>query len=343
VVSYAEFARVAGQDVFPTLVGGAGDAPRLQVVSIPASKVDWERTETDGAAARRQRNAGTHGPADFAAADVVLEPVVGMPTLPEQLAQVLTIAGLTERADDRVAVLQAALLLLDDLDGALPARELALRRTTTRQWIAYEREIDRRYTTFGRELLAAATAAAADERIAEVEQLLASIPGRDAALGGGRPYLVRALEASVRAQLDTARRARLRHDQWDIRRGVHAEYQRIAGGMIQHLVSMKPSLDAIRRLDGPSPDTLLLQQRELRGGAGLLELMLPPDLARPSHELLVAAWRFAETAVATRYEAAGSGSVETAWQASSAAAAALSRLARAEAGLQALVDPPPRQ
>jgi hypothetical protein len=426
VVSYGEYARVEDQVVFSTPVGGSDDATRLQVVSIPASSVDWDRTEAYGASARHQRYATTRGEADFdrlerdvaavlnqiavstapaealalaerarvalaawpaahygyraddvrdflmiideavsslrartgsaygehddlavtfsgGLADVALEPALGMPTLPEQLDHALNIAGLTARADDRVAVLQAALLIVDDLEGVLPARELALARATTRQRIDYEQDMDRRYATLSRDLLREATAAAESARIGDVERVLASIPERDAALGGARPYLVRALQTSVRDQLDTARRERLRQDQWAVRRGAHDEYQRIAGGMIQNLVSMKPSFDAIRRLDGPSPDALLLLQRQLRGGAARMELMVPPALAQGSHDLLVAAWRFAETAVNTRYEAAGSGDVDTAWRASSAAAGALSLLEQAEAELQALVEPPPRQ
>ena len=427
VVSYGEYARVEGQVVFSTPVGGSDDAPRLQVVLLPASSVDWERTEAYGVSARHRHYAGTRGAADFdrlerdvaavlngiavstapadalalaerartalaawpaahygyraddvrdflmivdeavnslraqpgsgytggdedfslaltgGLADMPLQPTLGMPTLPEQLDQVFTIAELTERADDRVAVLQAALLIIADLEGALPAPELAVARTTARQRIDYEHEMDRRYAALSRETLAQATAAAEAARIAEVEAILVSIPERDAVLGGARPYLVRALQTSVRAQLDTARRERLRQDRWDIRRGAHAEYQRIAGGMIQNLLVMKEPLDAIRRLDGPSPDTLLELQRSLRGGAGRMDLMLPPALAQTAHALLVAAWRFAATAVDTRYEAAGSGDVDTAWRASAAAAGALSMLERAEADLQALLDPPPRQ
>jgi hypothetical protein len=58
------------------------------------------------------------------------------------------------------------------------------------------------------------------------------------------------------------------------------------------------------------------------------------------HELIVGAWRFAESAIETRLAAATSGSVTTAWEASSAAAGALMLLARAQQEIKTLLEPP---
>jgi hypothetical protein len=65
-----------------------------------------------------------------------------------------------------------------------------------------------------------------------------------------------------------------------------------------------------------------------------------PDHLRATHELLVGAWRFAETAIDTRYDAVSSGNVSTAWQASSSAAAALLMVSRVQQDMRALLDPP---
>jgi len=54
----------------------------------------------------------------------------------------------------------------------------------------------------------------------------------------------------------------------------------------------------------------------------------------------VGAWRFAETAVDTRYDAVSSGNVSIAWQASSSAAAALLMVDRVQRDIRALLDPP---
>ena len=55
-VSYGEFARIAGTIVFSMPIGGLGtDAPRLQLVSLSESAVDWPRTEAYAEAARAKR------------------------------------------------------------------------------------------------------------------------------------------------------------------------------------------------------------------------------------------------------------------------------------------------
>jgi hypothetical protein len=56
--------------------------------------------------------------------------------------------------------------------------------------------------------------------------------------------------------------------------------------------------------------------------------------------MLVSAWRFAENAVISRYAAVSSGSVKTAWDASSAAAGALLMTARAQQEMRTLLEPP---
>jgi len=66
LVSYGEFARVEDRVIFSMPTGGSADQPRLQVVSIPAAAVDWERTERYVASARYQHYASTRGEEDFA-------------------------------------------------------------------------------------------------------------------------------------------------------------------------------------------------------------------------------------------------------------------------------------
>jgi hypothetical protein len=56
--------------------------------------------------------------------------------------------------------------------------------------------------------------------------------------------------------------------------------------------------------------------------------------------MLTSAWRFAETAVKGRYEAARAGSVSAAWEASSSAAGALLMLARVQQEIRQLLEPP---
>lgn len=67
VASYGEFARVADRVVFSMRVGGSDEAPALQLVSLPAAKVNWAATERYADAARAAHYAATRGEAEYAA------------------------------------------------------------------------------------------------------------------------------------------------------------------------------------------------------------------------------------------------------------------------------------
>ena len=109
---------------------------------------------------------------------------------------------------------------------------------------------------------------------------------------------------------------------------------------MRQLVRSQPALEAIRRLEGPTPETLVTLQSRLEGGAERLERVIPPPDLRVTHELLLGAWRFAESAVNGRYEAARAADLNAAWGASSSAAGALMLLSRAQQELRALLEPP---
>jgi len=66
LVSFGEFARVAGRVVFSVPLG-EGVEPRLHLVSIPETTVNWERTDEYAAAVRAKRYADTRGEQDFVA------------------------------------------------------------------------------------------------------------------------------------------------------------------------------------------------------------------------------------------------------------------------------------
>ena len=65
LVSYGEFARLEDRVVFSMPIGGTSDDPRLQVVTIPTSAVDWNRTDRYVASARYQHYASTRAEEDF--------------------------------------------------------------------------------------------------------------------------------------------------------------------------------------------------------------------------------------------------------------------------------------
>lgn len=66
LVSYGEFARVADRVVFSVPLDDNVETPKLQLISIPQSSVDWPRTDEYATAVRAKRYADTRGEEDFA-------------------------------------------------------------------------------------------------------------------------------------------------------------------------------------------------------------------------------------------------------------------------------------
>jgi hypothetical protein len=91
LVSYGEYARVADQVVLSMPLGGTPDAPTLQLLSIPASTVNWEQTDAYAEAARAARYAETRGPNDYA-------------LLTDAVSRALSDIAVTSDADRKVAM-----------------------------------------------------------------------------------------------------------------------------------------------------------------------------------------------------------------------------------------------
>ena len=66
IVSYGEFARVAGRVVLSIPIGDPSQSPALQLISVPETAVDWLRTDRYSDAVRAKRYAETRGESDFA-------------------------------------------------------------------------------------------------------------------------------------------------------------------------------------------------------------------------------------------------------------------------------------
>jgi hypothetical protein len=66
IVSYGEFARVAGRVVLSIPLGDPSQSPPLQLISIPETSVDWLRTDRYSDAVRAKRYGETRGETDFA-------------------------------------------------------------------------------------------------------------------------------------------------------------------------------------------------------------------------------------------------------------------------------------
>lgn len=272
------------------------------------------------------------------APDVPLEPLRGMPAAHEMVGQLLAVSRLVERSSERVALLQSALSLIGEAGASIP--DASRLREHIASQIRQELEIDERYARLSKRWLEVAQKASTQARVRDLEGALARIARDDEKLGGRRPDVIQALNAAVTGHLERARKLRLLRDQWQLRRSAYREYERFVSGNVMQLVKAQPALDAIKRLDGPSPRSLQSLRERLRGGADRLQRLVPPTEVRAAHDLLIGAWQFAETAVRTRQEAIGSGDMSVAWRASSAAAGALMLLSRLQSELRALLEPP---
>ncbi len=90
VVSYGEFARVGDNVVVTLPLGGAAATPDLQLLSLPAAAVDWEKTDAYADSARAARYAQTRGPDDFArlneAVSIALSDIAQVADSPRKIA-----------------------------------------------------------------------------------------------------------------------------------------------------------------------------------------------------------------------------------------------------------------
>ena len=274
------------------------------------------------------------------AADLVHEPIAGMPGARAQIDQLLRAAGLTPRAADRMDLLQSALNLVKEAAPTLPSTDVDTLRTEIEQKIHHEVDVDQKYARMSQRLLADGRRGAQSARASAVERVLTRLNTEDERLGRQRPETVRTVRAELQAQLNDARRLRLLRDQWVLRQRAYQQYQESVGVELLQLVKSRPLLEAIRTLEGPSPNRLITLRSRLSGGAERLQRQRVPPEMQAAHDLLVGAWRFAENAATSRYDAVSSGNVSTAWKASSAAAGALMLLDRAQAEIRTVLEFP---
>lgn len=268
------------------------------------------------------------------------EPILAPPTLTQTIEQTLAMAGLSDSPAERTSLLSAAIAAIDRHRDELPAEWAAGTRLSASAAIAAEVAIDRSYDALTTRMigLAAARARAADVR--GVQRLVSQVAARDAELGGRRPDTVNAIYAAMDEQLEAARRLRLDRDRWALRLPELRQYRTTMAASLQRLTDMIPALEDIKALAGSGPDEIgkiLRWSGDIQKAAANI---VPPDELDQIHGLLLSAARLAESAAKTRREAALTGSMDRAWNASSAAAGALMLSARARTELLAAFQIP---
>lgn len=416
LISYGEFARVAGRVVFSIPLGNVERTPRLELVSVPESSVDWDRTDRYVEAARANRYAETRGEEDFTLLsseiarvlnEVALTPdparrlamlkearralaewpaknfgyrandvaqlsgmldevmselrvaagessfdlslVAGtaappaVPLLPEPTArdtieQALVAARATSEPAERVSLLQAITDSLRDTVRADAWAAATYRRAALD--LDGELRIQRAYNDLAGKALASAERRARRADVRGVEAVVARVLKADDSLGRLRPQDTGALLAALDARLDAARRLRLARDAWQVRADALRAYRKRISRVLEPVRRARSWLEDIRQLAGPDPRALdELERRAGRSGREL-ELVAAPAEVEAVHRLLGSAIQMASRAAVTRRAAIRAASMNTAWDASAAAAGALMLLDRAFEEMNRLTAPP---
>ena len=411
LVSYGEFSRVGDRIVVSLPI--QLHPPSLQLVSIPASRVNWEKTDAYAESARAARYAATRGPDDYAllgqsvtraltditlaaepqrkvamalearqnltkwiaehygyrAADVARMagwfddvisqtrrsagqqnydlslvaanaappsvPLLPPPPTDATLQQAFAAAAMVESAAERTSLLQA---IHDALQGNSDP-SLAPLRSQVNSTLATEERTTSIYAAFTRMLRAAALYAARAD-VAALVRLSTRILQEDDKLGHDRPEELASLLTTVDAKLEEARRLRLARDQWAERQAVLQAYEQAIAEPAAALRLSRTALIEIQQLAGPSLGPLDRAHARLTVGARALALVKPPQEVEAAHALLVGAMQLATRAVEGRRVAIRTGVMQTAKDASSAAAGALLLLTRATDELEQMTRPP---
>ena len=117
LVSYGEFARVGDRVVFSMPTSATPDPP-LQLVTLDAARVDWERTNRYGEAARTAHYLNTQADFDFA-------------TLSNQIAQTLNAVTASVQPATRLRLVEEARKMLADW----PQNHFSFRQAEVRQMV----------------------------------------------------------------------------------------------------------------------------------------------------------------------------------------------------------------
>jgi hypothetical protein len=278
--------------------------------------------------------------AAYADPPTIPEPLLPAPTPKETVEQTLIAARLAESPAEKTALLNAALDGLDASAATLPSAWLDTTRAETKATLEAEFQVDRQYVALTQRMvdLAHRRAAAADVR--GIQEVVRLVLARDTELGSRRPDAVKALVASVEAELDAAQKLRLARDHWALRAPAFRKYRLAITPSVELLTDLRPSLLDIKALAGSTPGTLVAIRHVVREILTATSGIVPPEELKAAHAMLVSAAQLADDAARIRREAAMAQDIGRAWDASSAAAGALMLSAQAWIDIRALMVPP---
>ena len=263
------------------------------------------------------------------------------PSFRERLELGLAAARRSAEPAQRSALLRAILDVLAPTDrpefkGSW-MEELRLRAAGE---LAAEVRIDNAYADLRTRALARADVFQKRANVRGLQSVVQWVLAQDARLENARAADVASLLATLDVKLDGARRYRLALDAWALRTEIVKGYwARVRYGLDQ-LLAVRDWLSDVRHLAGPSAGALRqLNERASLAQRELGKVQPPPEVAA-AHSTLVSAAGMAVRAATTRLAAVRSGSMQTAWEASSAAAGSLLMLDQAIGELRKITHEP---
>jgi hypothetical protein len=272
--------------------------------------------------------------------------VLPAPTFRERLESGFAAARLTADTPQRISLLRSILDVLAPSAGPAFANSwMADLHSRVEADLAVEMGHDRHYAQLRARALARATVFERRADVRSLESVVRWVLGEDRRLQQARPADVAALLATLDVKLDAARRLRLAQDAWALRVDVLRQYWREVRTGLDRLIGVREWLTAVRHLDGPSPGALRQLSQHVTAAQRELGAVRAPAEVAAAHSTLLAAAGMAVRASATRFDAVRSGSMDTAWQAASAAAGALMLLDQSTLELRRITrssQPPPR-
>ena len=270
----------------------------------------------------------------------IAEHLMPGPTAKEAIEQTLMAAQLSDSPEGRTALMSAALTSLDASAAELPADWAAATRASTATAIEAEHRLDRQYVLMTQQMVDIAHHRAEAGDVRGIEDVIGQIFVRDHALGSHRPDAVRALVASVEAELDAARKLQLARDRWALRVRDFRKYRAAIAPAIAWLAQVKPALEDIKALAGSTPGALDSIHNAVKKIVDTASTIAPPDELKNAQAMLMSAAQLADNAARIRREATLAGDIGRAWDASSAAAGALMLGAQVNTDIRMVMVPP---
>ena len=248
--------------------------------------------------------------------------LLAAPDFRERVETAMLAARSTRDTDQRVSLLRA---ILDTLQPAAATDSgwIAGLHKDASALLSAELQTDRVYADLTARIVGRAARYADRADVRGLESLVRAVLDQDAKLQNARPAAVSGLLAMLDARIDAARRYRLALDAWALRTVLLQTYWQEVREALDRVLGLRLWLVDVRQLAGPSPDALRRVAYEAEHSQRQLAKIKAPAEVANAHSTLGSACGMAVRAARTRLEALRSGRMETAWEASSAAAGAL--------------------